>query len=146
MGKDIHIHATVYDEKEDFFKNIKIISTRDLYLKSIIPKEKWKEKALNEFLSKSGDRIENLICASDSEEDIDMFKNISKLRKEINISTIKFKSKPYPLVMIKEIDYLSKNISEIIGKNKNFYLIKEKKKYDDFNFPIGSFFDYIFQN
>jgi len=57
----------------NFFKNIEIISTRDLYLKRNIPKEKWKEMALNELLSKLGDNIENLICASDSEEDITVF-------------------------------------------------------------------------
>ena len=132
--------------KEEFFKNIKIISNRDLYLKSNIPKEKWKEMALNELLSKFGDKVENLICASDSEEDINIFKNISKLRKEFNISTIKFKSKPSPLIMIKEIEYLSKNILNIIGKNKHYYLIKEKKKNDELNFfPFGSYFDYIFQ-
>ena len=132
--------------KEGFYKNIIIISTRDLYLKKNIPKEKWKEVALNEFLSKFGDKVENLICASDSEADINIFKNISKLRKEINVSTIKFKSKPSPLIMIKEIDYLSKTILDIIGKNKHYYLIKEKKKDDDLNFfPFGSYFDYFFQ-
>ena len=132
--------------KKESFKNIKIISTRDLYLKSNIPKEKWKEMALNELLSKFRDKVENLICASDSEEDINIFKNISKLRKEINISTIKFKSKPSPLIMIKEIDYLSKTILDIIGQNKHYYLIKEKKKSDELNFfPFGSYFDYFFQ-
>jgi hypothetical protein len=132
--------------KKEFFKNIKIISTRDLYLKNNIPKEKWKEMALNELLSKFGDKIANLICASDSEEDINIFKNISKLRKEINISTIKFKSKPSPQIMIKEIDFLTKTIFDTIGKSKHYYLIKERKKDDEFNFPFGNYFDYFFQN
>ena len=101
--------------------------------------------ALNDLLSKFGDKIANLICASDSEEDINIFKNISKLRKEINISTIKFKSKPSPQIIIKEIDYLNNTILDIIGKNKNYYLIKEKQKIDEFDFPFGSYFDYIFQ-
>jgi hypothetical protein len=131
--------------KESFFSNIKIISTRDLFLKNDIKKEKWKEMALNELLKKSGDNIENLICASDSEEDINLFKNISKLREEINVSTIKFKSKPSPQIMIREIDYLKNTIFDTIGKNKHYYLIKEKQKNDEFNFPLGSFFDYIFQ-
>ena len=131
--------------KESFLNNIKIISTRDLYLKNNIKKEKWKEMALNQLLTKYEDKIENLICSSDSEEDINIFKNISKLRKEINVSTIKFKSKPSPLIMIKEIDYLGNTIFDIIGKNKHYYLIKEKQKNEEFNFPFGSFFDYIFQ-
>jgi hypothetical protein len=132
--------------KESFFNNIKIISTRDLYLKSNKKKEKWKEMALNELLIKYGDKIENLICASDSEEDINIFKNISKLRKEINISTIKFKSKPSPQIMIKEIDFLTKTIFDTIGKSKHYYLIKERKKDDEFNFPFCNYFDYFFQN
>ena len=132
--------------KEEIFQNIQIISARDLYLKNNMPKEKWKEMALNELLLKFGDKIENLICASDSENDINIFKNISKLRKEINISTIKFKSKPSPQIMIKEIDYLSKTIFDTIGKNKHYYLIKEKKKNDEFKAPFGDFFDYFFQN
>ena len=132
--------------KEEFFKNIKIISTRDLYLKNNIPKEKWKEMALNEFLSKFGDEIENLICASDSEGDINLFKNISKIKKGKNISTIKFKSNPSPQIMIKEIDFLTKTIFDIIGKNKHYYLIKEKNKNDEFNFSFVNYFDYFFQN
>ena len=99
---------------EKMFENIKIISTRDKYLKKGIEKKKWKEIALNELLLKYGDKIENLICASDSEKDIEVFKNISKEKKEINISTIKFKSKPSPLIMIKEIKYLSNFLYETI--------------------------------
>ena len=107
---------------------------------------KWKEIALNEILLKYGDKIENLICASDSEKDIDVFKNISKDYKETNISTIKFKSKPSPLVLIKEIKYLNEFFYETIGSNKNYYLIKEKEKNDEFNFSLGSWLDYIFPN
>jgi HD superfamily phosphohydrolase len=131
---------------EKMFENIKIISTRDKYLKKGIEKKKWKEIALNELLLKYGDKIENLVCASDSEKDIEVFKNISKENKEINISTIKFKSKPSPLIMIKEIKYLSNFLYETIGSNKNYYLIKEKPKNDDFNYSFGSLFDYIFPN
>lgn len=131
---------------EKMFENIKIISTRDKYLKKGIEKSKWKEIALNELLLKYGDKIENLICASDSEKDIEVFKNISKENKEINISTVKFKSKPSPLIMIKEIKYLSNFLYETIGSNKNYYLIKEKPKNDDFNYSFGSLFDYIFPN
>ena len=131
---------------EKMFENIKIISTRDKYLKKGIEKNKWKEIALNELLLKYGDKIENLICASDSEKDIDVFKNISKENKKINISTIKFKSKPSPLIMIKEIKYLSNFLYETIGSNKNYYLIKEKPKNDDFNYSFGSLLDYIFPN
>ena len=132
--------------RHDEFNNVKIISTRDIYLKKDINKKKWKEMALEELFAKYGDKIENLICASDSEQDIDLFKDIKKRKKEINISTIKFKSKPSPLVMIKEIEYLNKYLSEIIGTNKNYYLIKEKQKVDDFNFSFGYLLDYIFPN
>ena len=128
------------------FNSIKIISTRDIYLKKGIDKNKWKEKALEELFLKYGNTIENLICASDSEQDIELFKNIEKRQKEINISTIKFKSKPSPLILIKEIEYLNKNLSQIIGTNKNYYLIKEKQKVDDFNFSFGFLLDYIFPN
>ena len=128
---------------ENFFENIKIISTRDKYLNTGVEKNKWKEMALNELLLKYGDNIENLVCASDSEKDIEVFKNISKENKEINISTIKFKSKPSPLIMIKEIKYLNNFLYETIGSNKNYYLIKEKQKNDGF---FGSFFEYIFPN
>lgn len=130
----------------DEFNNIKIISTRDIYLKKDINKNKWKEMALEELFARYGDKIENLIFASDSDQDIDLFKDIEKRKKEINISTIKFKSKPSPLVMIKEIEYLNKYLSEIIGTNKNYYLIKEKQKVDDFNFSFGYLLDYIFLN
>ena len=132
--------------KLDAFNNIKVISTRDIYLKKGIVKNKLKEMALEELFNKYGNKIENLICASDSEQDIELFKNIEKRKKEINISTIKFKSKPSPLILIKEIEYLNKNLSKIIGENKNYYLIKEKQKADNFNFSFGFLLDYIFPN
>lgn len=92
------------------------------------------------------DNIQNLICASDPEKDINVFKSLSKKNKEINISTVKFKNKPSPLVMIKEIKYLNDVMKEIIGKNKNYYLFKEKQKIDNFNLSFGSLLDYIFPN
>lgn len=128
------------------FDNITIISTRDRYLKKGIEKKKWKELALDDLIVKYKENIENLICVSDSEKDIDVFKNLSKKNNEINISTIKFKTKPSPLVLIKEIKYLNDMMNEVIGKNKNYYLIKEKQKDDDFNFSFGSLLDYIFPN
>ena len=128
------------------FDNITIISTRDRYLKKGIEKKKWKELALDDLIAKYKENIENLICISDSEKDIDVFKNLSKKNNEINISTIKFKTKPSPLVLIKEINYLNDMMNEVIGKNKNYYLIKEKQKDDDFNFSFGSLLDYIFPN
>ena len=128
------------------FENIKVISTRDKYLKKGIEKKRWKEIALEELISKFGDKIENLICATDSKNDIEVFSNISKGNHEINISTIKFKSKPSPLIMIKEIEYLKKSLYKIIGTNKHYSLIKEKNKNDDFYLSFGSLLDYIFPN
>ena len=128
------------------FENIKVISTRDKYLKKGIEKKRWKEIALEELISKFGHKIENLICATDSKNDIEVFSNISKGNHEINISTIKFKSKPSPLIMIKEIEYLKKSLYKIIGTNKHYSLIKEKNKNDDFYLSFGSLLDYIFPN
>ena len=132
--------------EKDIIGNIKIISTRDRYYKKGINPAKWKELALGEILLKYGDKIENLICGSDSESDIEVFKNISKINEDINISTIKFKTKPSPSIMIKEIEYLNKKICQIIGSNKNYYLIKEKQKKDNYNFSYGYLLDYIFPN
>ena len=132
--------------KKNLIEQIKIISTRDKFEKKRIESKQWKQITLEEILLKYGDKIENLICGSDSERDIDVFKNISKKYKDINISTIKFKAKPSPLIMIKEIEYLNKKLNEIIGTNKNYYLIKEKQKTDDFNFSFGYLLDYIFPN
>ena len=132
--------------KKNLIEQIKIISTRDKFEKKRIESKKWKEITLEEILLKYGDKIENLISGSVSEKDIDIFKNISKKYKDINISTIKFKAKPSPLIMIKEIEYLNKKLNEIIGTNKNYYLIKEKQKTDDFNFSFGYLLDYIFPN
>ena len=129
-------------------KNIKIISTRDKYFKKGLDIKIWKELALNEIVNKYKKNIENLICASDSEKDINTFKKIMQKNKDINISTIKFKRKPSPLIMEKEIKYLLENINSIIGTNKNYYLMKEKKekKQEEFNFHLGNLFDYIFPN
>ena len=132
--------------KNSLFRKIKIISTRDIFAKKGIETKKWKELALEEILFKYGDKIENIICGSDSENDIEVFKNISEKYNKINISTIKFKTKPSPLIMIKQIEYLNKKLYEIIGTNKNYYLIKEKQKKDDFNFSFGYLLDYIFPN
>ena len=132
--------------EKDIIGKIKIISTRDRYYKKGINPAKWKELALGEILLKYGDKIENLICGSDSESDIEVFKNISKINEDINISTIKFKTKPSPSIMIKEIEYLNKKICQIIGSNKNYYLIKEKQKKDNYNFSYGYLLDYIFPN
>ena len=129
-------------------KNIKIISTRDNYLKKGIDKKYWKEMALEEIFNKYGNKIENLICASDSEKDINIFKKFMYKNKGINISTIKFKRKPNILILIKEIKYLIAHINIIIGTNKNYYLLKEakEKQSDDFNFHFGNIFDYIFSD
>ena len=134
--------------KNILISKIQIISTRDLFSKKGIETKKWKELAMEDILYKYGDKIENIICGSDSENDIEVFKNISKKYNKINISTIKFKSKPSPLIMIKQIQYLNKKINEIIGTNKNYYLIKEKEKEikDDFNFSFGYLLVYIFPN
>ena len=110
------------------FDNISIISVSDKYLKKGIEKKKWKELALDDLIAKYKDNIQNLICVSDSEKDIDVFKNLSAKIKELNISTIKFKTKPSPLILIKVIKYLNDRMNEVIGKNKNYYLFKENKK------------------
>ena len=110
------------------FDNITIISTRDRYLKKEIEKKKWKELALDDLIAKYKENIENLINVNDSEKDVDVFKNLSKKNNEINISTIKFKTKSSPLVLIKGIKHLNEMMDEVIGKNKNYYLIKEKAK------------------
>ena len=129
-------------------KNIKIISTRDNYLKKGIDKKYWKELALEEIFNKYQNKIENLICASDSEKDINIFKKFMCKNKGINISTIKFKRKPNIMTLIKEIKYLIAHINIIIGTNKNYYLLKEakEKQSDDFNFHFGNIFDYIFSD
>ena len=129
-------------------KNIKIVSTRDKYSNKGLEQRKWKEIALDEINNKYGDKIENLICASDSEKDINIFKKFMQKNKGINISTIKFKRKPSPLIMLKEIKYLIECINSIIGTNKNYYLMKEEKerRTDDFNFHMGNLLDYIFLN
>ena len=132
--------------KKENIENIKIISTRDKYLKKGIEINKWKELALEEILFKYEDFIKNIILGSDSENDIEVFKKISKKNKKINVSTIKFKTKPTPIIMIKEIEYLTKKLYQIIGTSKNFYLIKEKEKKDNFNFSYGYLLDYIFPN
>ena len=110
------------------FDNITIISTRDRYLKKEIERKKWKELALDDLIAKYKENIENLICVNDSEKDINVFKYLSKKNNEINISTIKFKTKSSPLVLIKGIKHLNEMMDEVIGKNKNYYLIKEKAK------------------
>ena len=132
--------------KNNLISKITIISTRDIFAKKGIETKKWKELALENILYRYGDKMENIICGSDSENDIEVFKNISKKYNKINISTIKFKTKPSPLIMIKQIEYLNKTINEIIGTNKHYYLIKEKQKKDDFNFSFGYLLDYIFPN
>ena len=134
--------------RPEIFKDVKIISTRDKYLEKGIEKKKWKEIALEELFMKYDEKIENLICASDSERDIEVFKNLAKSKKGINISTIKFKRKPSPIIMIRQIKFLNKNLSGIIGSNKNYYLIKEKQQHenDEFQFSFGSLLDYIFPN
>ena len=132
--------------RPEIFIDIKIISTRDKYLEKGIEKNKWKEIALEELFLKYGDKIQNLICASDSERDIDAFKKLANAKNGINISSIKFKKRPSPLTLIRQIKFLIKNLSEIIGSNKHFYLIKERQKTDNFQFSFGSLIDYIFPN
>ena len=128
--------------------NIKIISTRDIYLKKGVDKKYWKEMALDEIFNKYKSKIENLICASDSERDINTFKKFMIKNKDINISTIKFKRKPNLLVLIKEIKFLINCLGKIIGSSKNYYLLKEEKetKSEELNFHFGNLFDYIFPN
>ena len=129
--------------------NIKIISARDKYLKKEIEIKYWKEIALEEMFNKFEiNKIGNLIFASDSERDINTFKKFKQKNKSINISTIKFKRKPSPLILIKEIKYLRDCISKIIGTNKNYFLFKEEKEntQEEFIFHFGNFFDYIFYN
>ena len=96
--------------------------------KIIKDKQKWKEIALDEIFNKYKNEVENIICASDSIKDINVFKEFMEKHKEINVSTIKFKRKPNPSIMIKEIKYLIEYIDKIIGTNKNYYLMKEDKE------------------
>ena len=79
---------------KDILENINIISTRDKYLKKDIERRKWKKLALDELITSYDNKIQNLIFASDSKGDIEIFKDFSEKNKGINISTIKFKSNP----------------------------------------------------
>ena len=56
---------------------------------------------MNEIINKCKDKIENLIFAGESEKDINTFKLIMHKYKAMNISTIKCKRKPNPLIMEK---------------------------------------------
>ena len=131
-----------------FNKKIKIFSTRDNYYKKGIDIKYWKEMALDEIFNKRENKIENLICASDSEKDINTFKNFIQKHRNVNISTINFKRTPDPLIMIKEIKYLINCIGKIIGTNKNYFLMKEdkEKNTEEFNFLFGNLLDYLFPN
>ena len=94
-----------------------------LYLRYVSNDENDKEIedkaiALNEIINKCKDKIENLIIASESEKDINTFKLIMHKNKAMNISTIKCKRKPSPLIMEKEIKYHLENINSIIGTRR----------------------------
>jgi len=143
--KETSVNYLKLEEKE--FKNIKIISTRDKYFGSEIKKDKWKELATNEILYKFENKIKNIIFASDSKSDINLYKIIAEKYKNLNVTTIKFKSKPTSLEIIREIKFVYSNINEIIGAGKNFYLIKEEHNDEpNFNFHFGSLFKYILLN
>ena len=57
--------------------------------------------ALNEIINKCKDKIEILFWASEIEKDINTFKHIMHKNKSMNISIIKCKRKPSPLIMEK---------------------------------------------
>ena len=73
---------------------------------------------MNEIINKCKDKIEILFWASEIEKDINTFKHIMHKNKAMNISTIKCKRKPNPLIMEKEIKYLLENINSIIGTRR----------------------------
>lgn len=113
--------------KPDIFDDILIISSRDKYEKKGAPKEEWKKIALKEF-QKHFNQFENLICISDSQNDINSFKTIKEKfcnENDNTFCTIKLKSKPSPLVIIKEIQFLTKNLKTITGSNDNYILDDE---------------------
>ena len=73
---------------------------------------------MNEIINKCKDKIEILFWASEIEKDINTFKHIMHKNKSMNISIIKCKRKPSPLIMEKEIKYHLENINSIIGTRR----------------------------
>ena len=54
----------------------------------------------------------------------------------MNISTIKFKYNPSPIVMIKEMNIFINALKEIISSNKNYSLCKEKEENELLSFSL----------
>ena len=116
------------------FKDINIISTRDIYEKQKISKNQWKKIAFKEIIKNYDNKIKNLVCASDMPEDIEIFKNITEKYSEINVSTVKFKINPSPNIMIKEIKIMKESLDKLIGSNQKYFLCKEKDEEGFFSF------------
>lgn len=132
---------------KDVSENIEIISARDKYVKESKSKKEWKKLAMEELIDEYKKANKglihlslNLLCISDSSEDIKLFKNIKeKFNEWIFLSTVKLKEKPSPLVMINQIQFMTKNLNKVIGKNGNYFLDndneeeKSKKASSSFN-------------
>ena len=140
-SKESWVKKTAFDYmkiSEQILKDIYIISNRDIFANQDVSKKDWKKIVFVELLEKYGKKIKNLICASDFPEDIEIFKDISKqhAKKNINICTVKFKYNPSIIVMIKEIQTMTKNINELIYSNQNYSLYEEKEENESFSFGL----------
>lgn len=133
----------------EIFEDIFIISARDKYSKTEKYKNLWKRLALEDLFQKRKDNtgVLNFLCVSDTREDIDIFKSVKREYHEwMNLSTVKLQMKPSPLVMIREIEFMSRNLEKVIGKNHNFYLDDEsdKEKENKSKENVNNFFSFSF--
>lgn len=130
---------------KEILKDILIISARDKYSKIAKSKSEWKKLALAELFQEKKNYAEilNLLCVSDSYEDIRLFKSFKRTYSDwMKLSTVKLQLKPSPLVMMKEIQFMTKNLEKVIGNSHNYYLDngKDKEKENKNNENIKTLF------
>ena len=113
----------------DLLTKINIISARDEY-ETIYPGENqiWKKKAFLNLETKINSNLTtNIICFGDSSIEIEAGKIFASQLKNSFIKTVKFKEKPEPEELIKQLNLIVNQFNFIYSKAKNLTIKIEEK-------------------
>ena len=107
------------------FKYINIISAKNIY-QNVYPDDAkmWKNKACLSLKDKLNHNLStNIICIGDLNSDLDAGKNLAREIGNCYIKTIKFKERPKPDDIIKQINLILTKFNYIFSKQKNVSIV-----------------------
>ena len=120
-----------YPNLKKYLDKIHIISARNEYENAYPGEMKlWKDKTFLSLKDKINLKIPtNIICFGDSYTELEAGKKLASKMNNSFIKTIKFKEKPDPEYMIKEINLINNRLDYIYSTARNLSIRIDKKNY-----------------